>query len=426
MGYNFVTNKPLHGIADAGYGPPEPNAQAMDLTPAPDAPSSWAKLMTALASPEAATAWQNITAGLTRVENSFRPRNEQMPVPQVNQLAPLQHQTLVQRLEKEKAAAHEKKRLDDAYQKYRRTLSPNMQRMTDFMPRSQAVALAAKMAAAKPAMPFAMSNGQIFNKVTGKTTGAPKGTPAMQNMAAMYGPNWQTNPQAVEQFKRIIEKQLSGVSAAQQANNIEIEAARKRIATFKPEPGETFRAAILRRIQRTSDIGRENPSFDPMIARDFRIATQRMVGDDPDYAKFLASLDIKAAQPTPTSASPTVIPRNDALAAATAADDAVIEAYGGADPSSTARFRTTVANIGGTPAEMSSPMASRQPPAPRQKPRGPAATARLRTEMRLPARGRGKGTQAQPFRPDSEEDFAAIRSGEFYFNQADQKVYRKK
>lgn len=39
---------------------------------------------------------------------------------------------------------------------------------------------------------------------------------------------------------------------------------------------------------------------------------------------------------------------------------------------------------------------------------------------------RGSGTQADPFKPTTQEEFAVIQPGEFYINPADGKLYRKK
>lgn len=67
-------------------------------------------------------------------------------------------------------------------------------------------------------------------------------------------------------------------------------------------PGQSLRDVILERTQRFENTGLENPLFDPFSERDFRIATQRMVGDDPDYQEFLGLLD--ATRPVPQAPPP--------------------------------------------------------------------------------------------------------------------------
>ncbi len=39
--------------------------------------------------------------------------------------------------------------------------------------------------------------------------------------------------------------------------------------------------------------------------------------------------------------------------------------------------------------------------------------------------GRGRGTKAQPFRPESEADFKVIKLGEWFINPADGRPMRK-
>ena len=70
-------------------------------------------------------------------------------------------------------------------------------------------------------------------------------------------------------------------------------------------------------------------------------------------------------------------------------------------PTSAERARATVSGIPGTPAETS----------------GLSMTPEL---------GRGRGTEAQPFRPSNEDEFKVIESGEFYINPADGETYRKR
>ncbi len=133
---------------------------------------------------------------------------------------------------------------------------------------------------------------------------------------------------------------------AQRANNIEIDAARKRIAALKVEPGETRRAAILRRSQKTSDTGRENPIYDPMLDRDFRLATQRMVGEDTRYAGFRSALDAKSP---PAAKLPQTAPSSGNAVLAPLMNPDFLDAF--PETPSSARFGNTVAGIRGTPSE---------------------------------------------------------------------------
>lgn len=65
----------------------------------------------------------------------------------------------------------------------------------------------------------------------------------------------------------------TGLSLSQEAHNLEIDAARQRIAGLSQED-------ILKKTQRATDSGRENPIFDPTLARDVARANRRKVGAD--------------------------------------------------------------------------------------------------------------------------------------------------
>jgi len=95
-----------------------------------------------------------------------------------------------------------------------------------------------------------------------------------------------------------------GVSAAQQAANIEIRAARERLRNLAStlDPGAVPRDEIRDRSQKATNTGRQNTQYDPFIERDYRIATQRMVGDDPDFEAFLGMLDTGRPGQAPESA----------------------------------------------------------------------------------------------------------------------------
>ena len=70
-----------------------------------------------------------------------------------------------------------------------------------------------------------------------------------------------------------------GATAAQQANNAEIGAARQTLDRMGLDKAE-----ILRRTQKATNTGRANPDYDPSLERLLRTATQRKVGVDPEFA----------------------------------------------------------------------------------------------------------------------------------------------
>ena len=72
-----------------------------------------------------------------------------------------------------------------------------------------------------------------------------------------------------------------GVTQAQQANNAEIDQARTTLDRMGLDKAE-----ILRRTQKATNTGRENPDYDPGLERIVRAATQRKVGSDPYYNLF--------------------------------------------------------------------------------------------------------------------------------------------
>ena len=77
-------------------------------------------------------------------------------------------------------------------------------------------------------------------------------------------------------------------TAAQKANNAEIDAARQRLrdAIGATPAGQTPRDVLQGRITKAGDRGRENKDYDPFLDRDFRAAAQRKVGDDPGFEEF--------------------------------------------------------------------------------------------------------------------------------------------
>ncbi|MFZ4481327.1 MAG: hypothetical protein ACOYNZ_15695 [Rhodoferax sp.] len=68
-------------------------------------------------------------------------------------------------------------------------------------------------------------------------------------------------------------KPAGGLTQAQQRSNAEIDAARETVSAMTP-------AEIRRRSSKTSDTGRENPDFDPTLARASNLANRRKVGAD--------------------------------------------------------------------------------------------------------------------------------------------------
>lgn len=103
-----------------------------------------------------------------------------------------------------------------------------------------------------------------------------------------------------------------GVSPAQQANNDEIDAARRYLVDNNLTPDE-----IKRRTQQQSATGRDNPDYDPNLESTVRTALQHKVGRDDDFSDIQHRLRVGsgaapsgapgAPQPQGTSAA---LPRN--------------------------------------------------------------------------------------------------------------------
>lgn len=81
------------------------------------------------------------------------------------------------------------------------------------------------------------------------------------------------------------------VTPTQQANNIEIDTARRRITELAAnlEPGESLLDVVIELGAKSSDTGMPNSDYDPTIMRAWNNANQRKVGPDPDYDAFIAS-----------------------------------------------------------------------------------------------------------------------------------------
>ena len=86
-----------------------------------------------------------------------------------------------------------------------------------------------------------------------------------------------------------------GVTPAQQANNAEIDQARETLATLALD-----KTAIKRLTQRFADTGRVNTEFEQLLDRVLRTATQRKVGDDPDFKRVYRQYYGAAPPPIPT------------------------------------------------------------------------------------------------------------------------------
>ncbi len=66
------------------------------------------------------------------------------------------------------------------------------------------------------------------------------------------------------------------LTAAQQRSNLEIDAAREYVSGLDPEE-------IRRRTAKTTNTGRENPDYDPALARQSGLAARRKMGDDDQF-----------------------------------------------------------------------------------------------------------------------------------------------
>lgn len=70
------------------------------------------------------------------------------------------------------------------------------------------------------------------------------------------------------------------VTASQEATNNEIDAARRRL-------GKISRSDVIRKSQQYDpNTGAENPAFDPFVSRLVKKATERKIGDDPEFEKI--------------------------------------------------------------------------------------------------------------------------------------------
>lgn len=100
---------------------------------------------------------------------------------------------------------------------------------------------------------------------------------------------WVDNP--TERVNPNITAAGPGVTPPQAANNQEIDDARNMISSIPVPPGSTLRDEIMRRTQQTSNTGRINPDYDPLISRAITKATNRKIGNDQDFDQFMNLLN---------------------------------------------------------------------------------------------------------------------------------------
>lgn len=108
----------------------------------------------------------------------------------------------------------------------------------------------------------------------------------LRHDAAIRGQDTEAQTAAVkiESSERIAERRIDdranrpapGLTLPQVRSNLEIDAARKQIAGMTSDE-------ITKRTQQFSATGRENPSYDPTLAKAVTLAGRRMYGDDPEF-----------------------------------------------------------------------------------------------------------------------------------------------
>jgi hypothetical protein len=95
---------------------------------------------------------------------------------------------------------------------------------------------------------------------------------------------------AAERQTRALDSR-GGLTAPQERSNAEIDAARERVASLDP-------AEVKRRSQKATNTGRENPDYDPSIARSAALAARRKIGED-DWFDGLQGQKPEAAKAEP-------------------------------------------------------------------------------------------------------------------------------
>lgn len=102
--------------------------------------------------------------------------------------------------------------------------------------------------------------------------------------------------------ERLVKRLASGaggrannLTLTQQRSNAEIDAARDQVAGLD-------QAEIQRRTAKTTDTGRENPDFDPTLARASSLANRRKVGDDQEFDGRSGSVPTNTPEPAKVAA----------------------------------------------------------------------------------------------------------------------------
>jgi hypothetical protein len=131
----------------------------------------------------------------------------------------------------------------------------------------------------------AIINGQVDPDKVAAAMAAVAGKPTMDVTSSgiafkPYGGTKDINSTAFDRANEIKLQNKAdrarSLTPAQQANNDEIDAARKAIANLSRED-------VIKRTQQYTATGRENPNYDPYLASMVRKATQRKVGNDQEF-----------------------------------------------------------------------------------------------------------------------------------------------
>jgi hypothetical protein len=208
-------------------------------------------------------------------------------------------------------------------------LTPDQQRIALALPAEQRGAFIARVAAQRPAeakaptiRDFPVGN-QVVTRQYDPTKGqwvdlstAPRWDPG--NGPVSWGAPYQ-DPNTGAWVQKSTRGEIRGVgggadvSLAQQANNAEIDAARRYLLDNNLAPDE-----IRRRTQRQTDTGRDNPDFDPNLEATVRTALQHKVGRDDDFSDIQQRLRTGGNAPSAPAggagagSSSSALPRNPA------------------------------------------------------------------------------------------------------------------
>lgn len=94
--------------------------------------------------------------------------------------------------------------------------------------------------------------------------------------ADIYETRMKGNYYANNAVRRGVPRDPKSLTPAQQRSNAEIDAARATMAQLDPDE-------IKRRSQKATNTGRENPDYDPNLARASSLSGRRKIGDDADF-----------------------------------------------------------------------------------------------------------------------------------------------